>query len=119
MLNPKLYVVLMASVLVMASCASQQGAGTGRRSLPADAVPVGVSSNGSHVSLDVGQILYVELPENSIAWTDLAVVLAYGPDGNDARRSAIHRVDEAEVRRFIGGHTATSICRDGCWRDCD
>ncbi len=48
----------------MASCASQQGAGTGRRSLPADAVPVGVSSNGSHVSLDVGQILYVELPEN-------------------------------------------------------
>ena len=48
----------------MASCATQQGAAVGRRGLPADAVPVGVSSNGSHVSLDLGQVLYVELPEN-------------------------------------------------------
>jgi len=66
MLKPCCRIVLVAALLLAASCTAQtmSGGTTGRRGLPADAVPVGVSSNGSHVSLDVGQVLFVELPEN-------------------------------------------------------
>lgn len=58
---------LLVAAMGLESCSSGQGVAREmghRADLPAGAVPVTATANGSHVSLDVGQVLYVELPEN-------------------------------------------------------
>jgi predicted secreted protein len=64
MLKQICQVVAIGSVLIGVSCGTPQGGQSSRDAVPTNAVGVGTSSNGGHVSLDVGQVLYVELPEN-------------------------------------------------------
>ncbi|MCH2136538.1 MAG: protease inhibitor I42 family protein [Phycisphaerales bacterium] len=61
--------IALATALILGGCASSASqrptsSAPGRPDLPANSVAVTATSNGSHVSLDVGQVLVVELPEN-------------------------------------------------------